>query len=193
MSCYCLGMQWCQMPTACACFLDAILKLQTVGSKLLAANHQRSNTRGTCHPWSTYLTCTSARATLWFCRESHEKITFDTPASHIARCRRTHPPISSCVPSTWHEICLIHTPIAHLLYCRTTFYEHVSLQSTPRKSPYNMLTQVILRLVAFLSDLWRLWSCRIYHILNLALGHKRLGNAFHSFHWSFHCHHKFSQ
>ena len=105
------------MPTACACFLDAILKLQTVGSKLLAANHQRSNTRGTCHPWSTYLTCTSARATLWFCRESHEKITFDTPASHIARCRRTHPPISSCVPSTWHEICLIHTPIAHLLYC----------------------------------------------------------------------------
>ena len=85
------------------------LKLQTVGSKLLAANHQRSNTRGTCHPWSTYLTCTSARATLWFCRESHEKITFDTPASHIARCRRTRPPISSCVPSTWHEICLIHT------------------------------------------------------------------------------------
>lgn len=141
MSCYCLGMQWCQMPTACACFLDAILKLQTVGSKLLAANHQRSNTRGTCHPWSTYLTCTSARATLWFCRESHEKITFDTPTSHIARCRRTHPPISSCVPSTWHEICLIHTPIAHLLYCGTTCYEHVSLQSTPRKSPYNMLTQ----------------------------------------------------
>lgn len=193
MSCYCLGMQWCQMPTACACFLDAILKLQTVGSKLLAANHQRSNTRGTCHPWSTYLTCTSARATLWFCRESHEKNTFDTPASHIARCRRTRPPISSCVPSTWHEICLIHTYCTPIILRQLFMNMWVYSLHQEKAHTTCWLTQVILRFVAFLSDLWRLWSCRIYHILNLALGHKRRGNAFHSFHCSFHCHHKFSQ